>query len=168
MRCPVCGRDAQPGDVFCASCGHALAPPTCPRCSGVSRSGALFCVSCGADLEDAAGAEAPSAAPPPLATPSPWPVATAEEDLASEEDPGPPLWEARRAPAAGLRARTEPDAAAPVVTELAPNTQLLVLDQSDHWARVSVESGWSGWVDARSLVDPDVVDIGATPDGGRT
>ena len=165
MRCPSCGRDAQPGDVFCASCGHELAPPTCPRCSTVSRSGARFCASCGAALDDAAGvAGAPSTAPPPPAKPPPGPVATPKGDLVFEEDPGPPLWEARLAPAASLRARNEPDAAAPVITEIAPDTQLLVLEQCDQWARVSVESGWSGWVDARRLVDPDLPDVHVAQD----
>jgi len=157
MRCTSCDRDAQPDDVFCASCGHELVPPTCPRCATVSRSDAHFCVSCGADLGNTPGVgHAPSAAQPQSAEPSPRAAVARDEHLVFEEDPGPPLWEVRLAPPTGLPARNEPDVAAPVITELAPDTQLLVLEESDQWAKVSVESGRSGWVDARRLVDPDL------------
>lgn len=154
MMCPSCGRDARSGDVFCASCGHELAPPTCPRCAAVSRAGARFCVSCGAALGEAAGA--PSTPPSSPATAAAGPSVRPEEDPGVDEDPGPPLWEARLAPAAGLPARNEPDAAAQVTGELAPDTRLVVLEEREPWARVSIESGWSGWVEARRLVDPDL------------
>ena len=85
------------------------------------------------------------------------------------EDPGPPLWEPRLAPDGGLPVRSDAAASAPTVADLAPGTQLLVLERRGGWARVSVESGWSGWVDDSVLVDPDLLDPPPTldDDGSR-
>lgn len=165
MRCPNCGRDAETGDLFCAGCGHEL-ERRCPGCGRVNLPDARFCASCGVELAGAApttgAATSTGAAPEVVAAPVAFgdagPSSSDLEGTEDEDDPGPPLWEPLLTPASGVPAWREPDGSGPVVAELPGDVEVLVLERRDAWARVSVESGWSGWVDGRRLVDPDLVE----------
>ena len=161
MRCPRCGEQAPSGDAFCAGCGHEF-ERTCPRCAAMNRPGARFCVECGSELTESQHPSAGTAGVEPTAHPEAFePTATDRAGIEYEEDPGPPRWEPRRVPATGLKARNEPDPTASVATELSSGTEVLVLERRGAWARVSVESGWSGWVDDRRLLDPDLQEVPA-------
>ena len=170
MMCSSCGRETQPGDRFCPSCGRELAPPTCPRCATASRPGDVFCGACGVELASSP-ATADLGSPPKTVTTKAVETAAQrdaalDDEFEFDEDSDPPRWNARLAPASGLPARDAPDPSAPVATDLAPATQLLVLEERELWARVAVESGWSGWVDARRLVDPDLAEVATAPTDG--
>ncbi len=47
--CPLCGRPARRGDVYCAGCGAQL-NATCSTCGRGVRSADLYCTGCGAEL----------------------------------------------------------------------------------------------------------------------
>ncbi len=57
LRCPTCGRPAEPEDRFCAACGAALPEPSvataalaCPACGHGYEVGDRFCAGCGAAI----------------------------------------------------------------------------------------------------------------------
>jgi hypothetical protein len=105
----------------------------------------------------------PAVAPIPVATVSqpaaqpqptqPQPVAAPVTPAQPAAAPPTPSWGATHAVAATpARAWAAPDPSQPPVAELAPRTEVRVLERRGDWARVDASNGWSGWVDARLLV----------------
>lgn len=116
----------------------------CPHCSKPIPPAAQFCGDCG------------------------WRVVVGDgpHDASEDEDAGAPLWDPRLVPEGGMQAWAAPNPAAEVAAELAAATHVLVLERRGAWAHVSAETGWTGWVDDRRLVDPDLLDHTAAPGGG--
>ncbi len=118
---------------------------------------ATFCGVCGATVEP--GVTPPPGAPaePTIEVPvAPPPVddsvmpSTGQATPAATDGP----WIAsHRVPPEGLDVRSEPAPHLPAVTRLPAGTQLQVQEWKGAWARVTIPSGWGGWVDGRRLVD---------------
>jgi class 3 adenylate cyclase/tetratricopeptide (TPR) repeat protein len=49
VNCPRCGAETQPGQKFCAECGHALSS-ACPNCGTAYEGAPKFCAECGYGL----------------------------------------------------------------------------------------------------------------------
>ena len=63
-----------------------------------------------------------------------------------------------RVPPTGMRAWADPDPSLQPTTRLEPAVELVVSEQRGDWANVVGSNGWTGWVDARQLLQ-----IGAAP-----
>jgi hypothetical protein len=90
----------------------------------------------------------------PVATLFPG-LAAAAPAAAPTAPPAPPsaAWRATHVVSAPATAWAAPDPAQAPVAELAPGTQLRVVEVLGGWAKVDAANGWSGWVDVR-LVRP--------------
>lgn len=64
-------------------------------------------------------------------------------------------------PQGGLPAWHEPDASRRVAANLHAGTELRITERRADWARVEAANGWTGWVDARRLVDRAVAEATA-------
>jgi len=85
------------------------------------------------------------------------------ESKATPTDASPPAavggWTpTHRVPTAGMRAWADPDPSQQPTTRLEPAVELTVSEQRGDWANVVGSNGWTGWVDARQLLQ-----IGAAP-----
>lgn len=60
-----------------------------------------------------------------------------------------------RAPDEGMDSWSNPDPAAPPVSELAGQAEVQVVGVAGVWARVRGQNGWEGWVDGRLLEQID-------------
>ncbi|MBI4261890.1 MAG: SH3 domain-containing protein, partial [Actinobacteria bacterium] len=63
-----------------------------------------------------------------------------------------PAWAASHLAGPGMRAWAAPDPSQAPTADLAPGTELRLLELLGDWARVDASNGWWGWVDARLLV----------------
>lgn len=54
-------------------------------------------------------------------------------------------------PQGGVPAWQDPDGSQPPAANLAPGTELRLVDQQGQWGRVEAANGWTGWVDAARL-----------------
>ena len=59
-----------------------------------------------------------------------------------------------RVPQAGMRAWAAPDPSQQPVARLEANVELVMADRRGDWAKVVGSNGWTGWVDARRLLEP--------------
>jgi hypothetical protein len=92
---------------------------------------------------------------PPPTTPIPAPVPTpapAPSVDAAALAGVPAVWRRTHTTAPGARAWSAPNPALPPLMDLAPGTELRVLERLGQWARVDAANGWTGWVDAQLLV----------------
>jgi hypothetical protein len=79
-----------------------------------------------------------------------------EDNAATETQAG---WTpTHRVPPAGMRAWAEPDPSLQPTTRLEPAVELVMSEQRGDWANMVGSNGWTGWVDARQLLQ-----IGAAP-----
>ena len=107
----------------------------CRRCGRQSRAGDAFCRACGERLAPEHPA-ARSRQPAPQAAPA-------------QQGTWAP---SHLVPLSGMQAWATPDPALPAVASLEPGLSVQVVEQSGAWARVQASNGWTGWVDARSLL----------------
>jgi hypothetical protein len=64
------------------------------------------------------------------------------------------LWApTHQVPQGGLEARSEPDPALAPSAKLAARVELTIAERRGDWAKVVGSNGWTGWVDARRLVE---------------
>lgn len=72
-------------------------------------------------------------------------------DKVAEPDQG---WApTHRVSSAGMRAWAEPDPSQQPVTRLEAAVELVITEQRGDWAHVVGSNGWTGWVDARQLLE---------------
>jgi len=65
-----------------------------------------------------------------------------------------PSWKATHfVPGSGLDSRPTPDPAATPNVRLNAVLELKLVERVGDWAHVEASNGWTGWVDARMLVD---------------
>jgi RsiW-degrading membrane proteinase PrsW (M82 family) len=94
--------------------------------------------------------------PPPPQHVSMQPPRPSGAPAAPSVPPAPPRPDGWRAthlvPASGLPAWSRPDVTTTVMGHLAAGTEVQEIERAGVWAHVLTHQGWSGWVDARTLV----------------
>lgn len=80
----------------------------------------------------------------------------ASEAAVAEEEPIAAVWSATHAvPPEGMQAWAEPDPSAPPAATLEAGSRVALRERRGGWALVESSDGWSGWVDARLLLEGD-------------
>jgi len=132
----------------------------CPQ-GHVSAAESRFCTVCGTALVGGGGASSGSDPAQGVAEPPHASETAAEQHTEAPAPPSAapsqesaPAWVAgHQAPADGIDVRAEPAPQFPVLTRLPSGNRLQVEEWRGAWARVTIPSGWGGWVDGRRLLD---------------
>jgi len=133
----------------------------------LNESDSRFCSVCGAALAGNGG-DSSTAAPTQVDPGPPTSETTAEQHIVvppapPPSEPTPPWVASHQVPADGIDVRAEPAPHLPVLTRLPPGSRLLVEEWREAWARVTIPSGWGGWVDGRRLLDVNAPTTATSP-----